>query len=72
MDAHSQTDAAFLITQLYSRTRQALASNHGDLLPGRRGAATSPRDWGNPSPEMLTGGIATTQEMRDAMEKEVA
>ena len=60
------------IEQFYSRKRLAIAA--GDVAPSP-GKAKLERHWGNASPEMLTGGIHTTPEMRDAIgvaEREVA
>ncbi len=54
-------DAAKKIRQLYRRTRLA-----ADRSVGRETHTPTPyRDWGNPSPEMLTGGLSTSVEMED-------
>lgn len=73
------TDRQAHLRILQSRFRRRLAVTHNrtDLLPGCADMIRSPlcRDWGNASPEMLTGGIVTTPEMRDALreiESEVA
>lgn len=55
------------ILQLRFRHRQAMLACRHDLFPGDpAGAAVSPaaKDWGNPSPRNLTGGIKLTPEIQ--------
>lgn len=68
MDTDDNFDpaVAMRIRQLYYRTELARLANR---------TVKKPRNWGNASPEMLTGGLATTQAMREAIgsiEREVA
>lgn len=63
------------IRQIYYRKRLARLTNRVDIICGCEDTIKKPHSWGNASPEMLTGGIKTTSEMRDALreiESEVA